>query len=170
MAPRTVMFESAAPVQGRGPFIVFLGLMALALAAVVLWIVLGAAPQKGDEPRPEAQTGAHAGPRVRAAEAAAWIGLTAEQVRRKLDENKPALQDCVDDALKRDPNLQVGKIHVATTIAPSGEVTEARIDRRAVDESALGACLKRATRRIVFPPFSGAAFEVDIPISVGAAQ
>jgi len=41
----TRMFESAAPTE-RGPFLVFLGLMALAAAAVVLWIVL-ATPQAG---------------------------------------------------------------------------------------------------------------------------
>ena len=96
--------------------------------------------------------------------------LTAEQVHRKLDENKPALQGCVDDALRRDPQLKVGKIHVSTTIAPTGEVTAARIDQRSVDESALGACLKSATKRIVFPQFAGAAFDVDIPIVVTAGE
>ena len=37
----------------------------------------------------------------------------------------------------------------------------AAIDKQKVDESALGACLKRAMKRIVFPSFSGDAFEVD---------
>jgi hypothetical protein len=98
------------------------------------------------------------------------IGLTAEQVREKLDENKSALQGCVDEALRRDPNLRVGKIHIAATIAPSGQVSDARIDRRSVDEAPLGACLRRATRRISFPQFSGEPFEVDIPIVVSAGQ
>jgi predicted Zn finger-like uncharacterized protein len=175
--PRAVMFGNAVR-HGQGPFIVFLGLMALAVAAIVLWIVLGAAPQKPAEPRSEAESAARAGTRVQTAArttepappVTAFVGLTADQVRRKLDENKPALQDCVDDARRRDPDLQVGTIRVATTIAPSGQVTEARIDRQAVDESPLGACLKHATRKIVFPQFSGAAFDVEIPISVGAAH
>ena len=176
--PRPVMFGNAVR-HGQGPFIVFLGLMALAVAALVLWIVLGAAPQKPAEPRPEAESSERAGTRVqtpapRTAEppspATAFVGLTADQVRRKLDEHKPALQDCVDDARRRDPDLQVGTIRVATTIAPSGQVTEARIDRQSVDESPLGVCLKRATRTIVFPQFSGAAFDVEIPISVGAGR
>ena len=97
-------------------------------------------------------------------------GLTADDVRKKLDENKGALQGCIDDALRRDPNLRVGKILIATTIAPSGVVTAAKIDKRTVDESLLGSCLKRATRRIVFPPFSGDSFEVDIPIVVNSNQ
>ena len=175
---RAVMFGNAVR-HGQGPFIVFVGLMALAVAAIVLWIVLGAAPQKPAEPRPEAESSARAGTRVQTpapgtaeppSAATAFVGLTADQVRRKLDENKPALQDCVDDARRHDPDLQVGTIRVATTIAPSGQVTEARIDRQSVDESPLGVCLKRATRKIVFPRFSGAAFDVEIPISVGAGR
>ena len=176
--PRAVMFGNAVR-HGQGPFIVFVGLMALAVAAIVLWIVLGAAPQKPAEPRPEEESSARAGTRVQTpapgtaepvSPATAFVGLTADQVRRKLDEHKPALQDCVDDARRHDPDLQVGTIRVATTIAPSGQVTEARIDRQSVDESPLGVCLKRATRKIVFPQFSGAAFDVEIPISVGAGR
>jgi predicted Zn finger-like uncharacterized protein len=177
--PRAVTFGNAVA-QGQGPFIVFLALMALAVGAIVLWIVLGAVPQKPPEPRSEGGSSARVGPRVqtgapatRPAEpspATAFIGLTADQVRRKLDENKPALQDCVDDARRRNPTLEVGTIRVATTIAPTGQVTEARIDRPSVDQSPLGACLKQATKKIVFPQFAGAAFDVEIPISVGAGR
>jgi len=154
---RVPMFEAAARTHGHGPGMVFfVAMSASAAAAVTLWIVLGSSTRKSEAPSNAAPPAA--------------IGLTADQVRRKLDENKPVLQDCVDDALRRDPSLKVGKIHVATTIAPSGQVTAARIDRQNVDESALGACLKRATQRIVFPQFSGAAFDVDIPISVGSGE
>jgi len=163
---RTPLFESAAPAE-RGPFTVFLGLMALAAAAIVLWIVLAGSPVAPSpvppaapaDPQPEAVQPAQVSP-----------GLTADQVDRKLDENKPALQGCITEALGRDPSLRVGKIHVSTTIAPSGQVTAARIDQPSVDESPLGACLKSATRRIVFPQFSGPAFDVDIPIVVAAGQ
>ena len=91
-------------------------------------------------------------------------------MRKKLDENKPALQACIDEALRRDPNLRVGKIHIATTIAPSGQVTRASIDKGAVEQSPLGSCLRRATRQIDFPAFSGDAFDVDIPIVVTAGD
>jgi predicted Zn finger-like uncharacterized protein len=157
---RTPLFEATARTHGQGPFMLsVIALSACAAAGVVLWIVLGSSQRKSEAPRPQAR-----------ADTQAAIGLTADQVRRKLDEHKPALQGCVDDALRRDPNLRVGEIHVATTIAPSGQVTAARIDRQVVDESPLGACLKRATQKIVFPQFSGAAFDVDIPISVGARE
>jgi predicted Zn finger-like uncharacterized protein len=95
-------------------------------------------------------------------------GLNANEVKRKLDEAKPQLQGCVDEALKREPKLKVGRIRISTTIAPSGAVTSATIDNKTVDASPLGACLKRTTQRIVFPAFSGEPFEVDIPISVSA--
>ncbi len=185
-----LLFESASP-PGRGPFVVFLGLIGLAAAAIVLWIALASAPSK-EEGKPEAQSqrldpapvplparGTSGDPVPEESKTAGAPGavhpgatavLTAEQVHRKLDENKPALQGCVDDALRRDPHLKVGEIHVATTIAPTGEVTAARIDQRSVDESALGACLKRATKQIVFPQFAGAAFDVDIPIVVTAGE
>jgi hypothetical protein len=103
-------------------------------------------------------------------EEGAQLPLSASAVRKKLEENKRALQGCVDEALRREPGLRLGKIQVAATIAPSGAVSAARIDNRPVDESALGVCLKRITRRIVFPSFAGEPFEVDIPIVVGSGE
>src|SRR5439155_12824092 len=72
-------------------------------------------------------------------------GLTADQVRKKLDENKAALQGCIDEALRRDPNLRVGKIHISTTIAPNGQVTSALIVKTTVDLIPLVASLRQPT-------------------------
>jgi hypothetical protein len=99
--------------------------------------------------------------------------LTAEEVKKKLDQNKGSLQRCIDEALRRDPRdpaLRAGRIRITATIAPSGLVTAAKVDKRGVDEAALGACLKSATRRIVFPSFPGEPFDVDIPIVVTAGN
>jgi hypothetical protein len=49
-------------------------------------------------------------------------------------------------------------------------VTTARIDKRTVNESQLGSCLKRATMHIAFPAFAGDPFDVDIPIVVTATE
>jgi hypothetical protein len=199
IAPSTPMFESASPKKGKGALIAFVILAALGAIVLVLWILLGGAPaDRQEDAKPETrvrtqqtvpvpaqqpppaapkQSDPSASPQAKAPEpapqaapAAPAVGLTAEQVRRKLDESKPALQACIDEVLRHDPKLRVGKIHVAATIAPSGQVVAARIDKRAVDESPLGACLKRATRRMAFPPFGGAAFDVDIPIVVTAGD
>ena len=102
---------------------------------------------------------------------AAAPALAPEVIHRRVDESKPALQGCVDEALKREPALGVtGRIHIYATIAPSGAVNGARIDKKNVDQSPLGSCLKGATRRIQFPSFSGDAFEVDIPILVTSGE
>ena len=189
-APR--MFEGAAEARSRGPFVVVV-LGVVAIAAVVLWLVFerqsraAAPPSKAEEAKGAPASGSPAPPASPAAAlppqgekppsrpepkpaAAISTGLTADQVRRKLDENKSALQGCIDEALRRDPNLRVGKIHIATTIAPTGTVTQAKIDKGTVDQSPLGACLRRATRKIAFPSFRGEAFDVDIPIVVTAGE
>ena len=189
--PAAQLFESTAPRRGKGTAIIFLGLAALAGTALVLWMLLSSSTELREEPgqpAPQAQqrpAPPPAAPSPKPPETqpppqpadpapqpapAAVTGLSAEQVHRKLDESKPALQSCIDSALRRDPKLRVGKIHVATTIAPTGQVTAVRIDKRTVDDSPLGACLKRATKSIAFPPFAGPAFDVDIPIVVTAGD
>jgi hypothetical protein len=60
----------------------------------------------------------------------------------------------------------VGSIHIAVTIAGSGRVTSVKIVDRAVDESVLGICLKRAMKALAFPPFRGNPIGVDIPIVI----
>jgi hypothetical protein len=185
--PRENMFERAAEPKSRAPLAAVLLTLAAA-AAVAAWFYLGQregppnppenaakdAP-KPEQPPPPAEakpvpTAKPVPPPEKPAEPPAQTGLTADQVRKKLDENKGALQSCIDDALKRDPNLRVGKIHIATTIAPSGQVTTAKIDKRTVNDSPLGSCLRRATTRIAFPAFAGEPFDVDIPIVVTAGD
>ena len=118
--------------------------------------------------------GSH-GPKAEAAQATpetskADASLSQEDIAKKLGENKGALQSCITEALRKEPNLKVGKIHIATVITPSGTVASTKIDKRNVDDSPLGACLKRAIKRIVFPSFQGDEFEVDIPIVVTAGE
>ena len=183
-APR--MFEGTVQTRSRGPFVLVV-LVVVAIAAVVLWLVFESGPRASPSPQKEEEAKAAAPPPTPVTtvppeeekpkpkpepkpEPPNSTGLTADQVRRKLDENKGALQGCIDEALRRDPNLRVGKIHIATRIAPTGAVTQAKIDKNTVDQSPLGACLRRATKKIAFPTFSGEAFDVDIPIVVTAGK
>jgi predicted Zn finger-like uncharacterized protein len=87
-------------------------------------------------------------------------------LKKKVEESMPALQGCVDVAMQREPRLRVGKILILTMVAPSGEVTSTRIDKKNVDQSELGACLKSAARSIHFPSFTGEAFPLDTPVVV----
>ena len=84
-----------------------------------------------------------------------------------------AMSEVVDEweeRRKREPALRVGKILILTTVAPSGEVTSTRIDKKNVDQSQLGACLKSAARNIHFPSFKGEAFPLDIPVVVAGGE
>jgi predicted Zn finger-like uncharacterized protein len=172
--PRGSAVAQPAPASRSGPWLfaaVVIVLIALGVAAAVMFMGHESAtthePQVA-EPKPEQpqppppKTPADTTARTPA------VGLSAEVVRRKIDENKGNLQRCIDEALRYTPNLKVGRIHIATTIAPTGHVTGAKIDKKAVDETALGTCLKLATRKIVFPPFTGDPFIVDIPIQVSS--
>jgi hypothetical protein len=122
------------------------------------------APAEGERKPEEKPPGAASGETPAGAPA-----LGPEELKRKVDESKPVLQGCVDEAVKRDPAFQAGRILLSATIAPSGAVTSARIDQKAVDQSPLGACLKSAARRMQFPPFAGEPFAVDIPLVVTGA-
>jgi hypothetical protein len=102
--------------------------------------------------------------------AKATPGLSSAEIRKTLVENQGGLRACISEAQRRDPNLKVGKIKVSLLIAPSGTVTESKIDNASVDGSPLGECLKKATRRLAFPSFAGEPFPIDIPIQVTAGN
>jgi len=169
--PRSEAAAQPGPTNRTWPWMVaavVIVLIALGVAAAVMFMGRDSGttqPPPVTEPKTEQQQPPKPLPVTPRAQA---TGLSAEQVKRKLDESKGALQKCVDDAVKYSPNLKVGRIHISTTIAPTGQVTSAKIDKKAVDESALGTCLKIATRRMVFPPFTGDPFMVDIPILVNS--
>jgi predicted Zn finger-like uncharacterized protein len=184
-APPPREFRIGQP-ERRAPFRALLVVLALALAGGLAFALLS---ERNDRaPDPAQQGSAPGGPAqapppaegVRKPEEkaagtapgdapAAAPALSPEELKRKVDESKPVLQGCVDEAVKRDPSLNVGKILISATLAPSGAVTSARIEQKAVDQSPLGACLKSAARRMQFPPFAGEPFAVDIPILVTGA-
>jgi hypothetical protein len=101
---------------------------------------------------------------------AADQGLRAEDFERTVAESTPAYKKCIEEALRKNPKLKVGKIQIATKIAPSGKVLEAGIDKKDVEESLLGQCLLGTTKRIVFPPFAGEPTEGVIPLHVTGGE
>lgn len=96
-------------------------------------------------------------------------GLDEAQVTKVVGQSQPAFQGCIEAALKKNPNLRVGKITLAATVAPSGAVTWAEIDKRDVARSELGECLISRARRMVFTPFEGEETELQIPLMVTAS-
>jgi len=97
-------------------------------------------------------------------------GLRAEDFQRTVSESKMAYKKCIDEALRRNPKLRVGRINIAAKIAPSGKVIEASIDKKDVQESPLGQCLVRTSQRLVFPPFAGEPTDGVIPLFVAGGE
>ncbi len=117
------------------------------------------------------------GPRVRptsveatATKVTTGEGLSAEQMHKVVAASQRAFQACIESELRKNPNLRAPRFFIRATVAPSGAVTAASIDRREVDDSALGECLKSRARRMTFAPFEGEELVVEIPLIVGVAM
>lgn len=91
-------------------------------------------------------------------------GLDPKVITEVFSKNRKAFQGCVDNELRRNPAFGGGKINVSFTIGTSGVVTRAAIDKREIDQSDLGACLKEKAKRMVFPAFEGEPIDVESPL------
>ena len=96
-------------------------------------------------------------------------GLSREVFDKVVSESQPTYKPCVDEALRRNSKLRV-KVTISIKIAPTGKVLEAGIDRKDAAESALGQCLLRTTRKIVFPAFTGEPTPGVIPLLIAAGE
>jgi len=109
-------------------------------------------------------------PTLAHAEAASGGGGPNQQaLARVVAQSGPAFQSCIEQQLKRTPNFRGGKVNLVATVGASGTVKQARLDRKEIDVSDLGSCLKSRARRLVFPSFDGEDVEVEIPLVLTAA-
>ena len=97
--------QGTSPERRHRPLLALVVLAILAAAALGIWHFRGA----DRDAQAERSAGGPDAHRAR---------LSADEVLRRLDENRTALQGCIDDALRREPGLRVGKIHIATRIGP----------------------------------------------------
>ncbi|MHB8875422.1 MAG: AgmX/PglI C-terminal domain-containing protein, partial [Myxococcaceae bacterium] len=96
-------------------------------------------------------------------------GLAAEAVAKVVGQYQPAFQQCIEQELRKNPGFRGGKIDIVTTVASSGIVKRAEIDRKDIDLSDLGGCLKGRAKRMQFPSFAGdEETEVHIPLILSA--
>jgi hypothetical protein len=114
------------------------------------------------------------GPRVRAdddnAPKAHAGGLDEGEAAKVVAHSQMAFQDCIESGLRRNPNLRVGKVAMAVTVAPSGAVKGAAISPKVHETSDWGSCLMQRARRMVFPPFDGdEEAEIQVPLVVGVS-
>jgi hypothetical protein len=114
------------------------------------------------------------GPKVRAEDDARSKshagGLDEKEAAKVVSNSQGAFQGCIEEALRRNPNLKVGKVAISVTVAPSGTVKAANIEPKTHENSEWGACLMQRAKRMVFPPFDGdEEAEVQVPLVVGVS-
>jgi predicted Zn finger-like uncharacterized protein len=96
-------------------------------------------------------------------------GLSSEAVSKVVGLANAAFQQCIEQELRKNPGFRGGKIDIITTVASSGIVKRAEIDRKEIDMSDLGSCLKGRAKRLQFPAFSGEEeAEIHIPLILSA--
>lgn len=95
-------------------------------------------------------------------------GLSPEAVSKVVADKSKAFQTCIDNALRRNPNLGVGNITVILNVGPSGAVKSAAVEPKKHEITDWGQCMMSTGKRIVFPG-SDAETQVELPFKVGVA-
>ncbi|MFT3714273.1 MAG: GYF domain-containing protein [Archangium sp.] len=95
-------------------------------------------------------------------------GLSQEAVAKVVADKNKAFQLCIDNALRRTPNLAVGKLDVVLTVGPSGAVKSAALNPKKHEMTDWGQCMMSTGKRIVFPS-SDAETQIELPFTVGVA-
>ncbi len=108
------------------------------------------------------------GPRVRRSEADTaaqrGAGPSNEDVARVVGQAQSAFQSCIEQQLRKNPGFRGGKVSLVATVGSSGTVKQVQLDRRDLDGTDLGGCLKARAKRMVFSSFTGADVDVEIPL------
>ncbi len=95
---------------------------------------------------------------------AAQAGPPQEVIDRVVRKAQGAFEGCITQALRKGARFRDGKAVLTATVAASGTVTKAAFDRKDVENSEMGRCIKARARKLVFPRFTGEAVDVEIPL------
>jgi len=97
-------------------------------------------------------------------------GLDDAAAAKVVAQSQPAFQSCIENALRRNPSLKVGKVIMKVTIGKSGTVKGTSIAPKVHETSDWGTCLAERAKRMVFPPFDGDdETEIEVPLLVGVS-
>jgi hypothetical protein len=91
-------------------------------------------------------------------------GPAGEELKRVVDQTQPAFQFCIEQHMRKHPGFRGGKVNLIATVGGSGIVKKTALDRRDLDGSDLGNCLKAKARRMVFSAFAGDDVDLQIPL------
>jgi predicted Zn finger-like uncharacterized protein len=113
------------------------------------------------------------GPKVRLESQAPTIekggGLEPDAVAKTMNERMKALVGCVEDALKRNPNVKLEKVTLVMQVGTSGAVKAVSLEPKRVELTDWGGCLRDRAKKITFPPADSES-EIQIPLVLGAAM
>jgi len=90
---------------------------------------------------------------VAAKDAADSGGLPPEDVMKVVEKSQGAFQGCVETELRKNPKFKGGKVMLVATVGTSGVVKGTKLDRKELDASPVGDCIKKSAKRMVFPAF-----------------
>jgi hypothetical protein len=97
-------------------------------------------------------------------------GLDDAAAAKVVAQSQNAFQGCIENALRRNPNMKVGKVEMTVTVGHSGSVLRSAIAPKQHDTAEWGVCLKERAKRMVFPPFEGDdEADVKVPLVVGVS-
>jgi hypothetical protein len=100
-------------------------------------------------------------------DAEAQGGPLAEDVAKVVEKSQGAFQGCVETELRKNPSFKGGKVLLVATVGTSGIVKTTRLDRKELDASPVGDCIKKSAKRMVFPAFKmedGSEVDLEIPL------
>jgi hypothetical protein len=91
-------------------------------------------------------------------------GPAGEELKKVVDQTQPAFQFCIEQHMRKHPSFRGGKVNLIATVGSSGIVKRTALDRRDIDGSDLGSCLKAKAKRMVFSAFAGEDVDLQIPL------
>lgn len=96
--------------------------------------------------------------------------LAPATVQRGIAKQKPAFDKCVETALAGPggDKLAGRKIGLLVAVGNSGTVEASEVEEADIEGSPLGACLRRAAGRMLYPPFEGEPVAFRIPLMLAA--
>jgi hypothetical protein len=91
-------------------------------------------------------------------------GPSDEEVERVVDKAQDAFRSCVENELRKNPSFRVGKVTLTATVGSSGKVKAASLDKKDLNRSAVGTCIRDRAKGMVFSAFSGDDVDLEIPL------
>ncbi|HYI00077.1 tetratricopeptide repeat protein [Hyalangium sp.] len=95
-------------------------------------------------------------------------GPVTPDVANVVEKSQGTFQGCVETELRRNPSFRGGRVLLVATVATSGIVKSTKLDRKDLDTSPVGKCIKKTAMQMVFPAFKEeVAVEIPLILSSG---